>query len=89
MEKQNEEVMYSEFVEALYRNHEIEMKLLGYSYFLSPFMDGCAENEYAILDVNTRKIIFNGTIEQLVLYPFDEKRTLKANFQDFNIEDIF
>ena len=89
IEMRDEEMIYSEFVKALYRNHEIEMKIQGHPYFLSPFMDECEENEYAILDVRTKKVIFNGTIEQLVLYQFDDTKTLKEHFQDFIIEDIF
>ena len=86
---QNDGITYSEFIEALYRNHEIEMKVQESLYFLTPFMDECADNEYAILDVKAKKVIFSGTIEQLVLYQFDKDKNLKSDFQNFIIKDIF
>lgn len=85
----NEEVSFLAFMEALYCNREIEMTLQGNAYFLSSCMDECEENEYAILNVKERKVIFCGTVDEIIMFEFDEHKTLKTNFSDFNIEYIF
>ena len=77
-----------EFKNALHRNQEIEFSLLDRPYFAAPRTDPPEEPIYAILDVEKKKWIFEGTIEKLMSFKFDDGKTLGKHFSSFIIEYI-
>lgn len=81
-------ISFFEFRNALDRNQEIEFSLFDRQYFTTPRTDPPEEQLYAILDVEKNIWIFEGSIENMMSFKFDNDRTLGNNFSSFIIEYI-
>ena len=81
-------ISFFEFRNALDRNQEIEFSLFDRQYFATPRTDPPEEQLYAILDVEKNIWIFEGSIENMMSFKFDNDRTLGNNFSSFIIEYI-
>ena len=81
-------ISFFEFRNALDRNQEIEFSLFDRQYFDTPRTDPPEEQLYAILDVEKNIWIFEGSIENMMSFKFDNGKTLGNNFSSFIIEYI-
>lgn len=81
-------ISYSEFRDALNRNQEIEFSLFDRQYFATPRTDPPEEPLYAILDVEKNIWIFEGSIEDMMSFSFNNDKTLDHHFSSFTIEYI-
>ncbi|MBQ2957948.1 MAG: hypothetical protein IJE08_16005 [Clostridia bacterium] len=82
------EISFFEFRNALDSNQEIEFSLFDRQYFATPRTDPPEEQLYAILDVEKNMWIFEGSIENMMSFKFDNGITLSDSFSSFVIKYI-
>lgn len=81
-------ITLDEFINALKTNREIEFSLQDHQYFAAPQTDPPDAPIYGILDVVSRTWVYEGPIHSLLLYRFQEGKTLQEDFSTFSIEYI-
>ena len=74
---------FKEFEIALFGGREIEFSLGDVDYFISR-----TESLHTIYDVNKDKIIYEGSVENILDFVFETGVTLKSDFEKFKITCI-
>ncbi len=80
-----------DFLENLESHREIEFHLNEKHFFLQPDWDNCKISTLYKLyqcESNTSKILFTGTINELVDFEFDDKYSFKSHFNYFSIDYV-
>lgn len=77
----------AELIQTMNQGRELEFSLLGNSYFLSPvYIAGFFVNQFSIYDNNQKKVIFTGSLNEVINYHFLPNMSLAESINMFNFE---
>ena len=79
----SKKISFREFEMTLFMGREIEFSLGDVDYFISR-----SESKHTIYNVNKEKIIYEGSVENILDFAFETGVTLKHHFEKFIITCI-
>lgn len=84
MYNNKETLTFQDFVNYLHENREIEFSINEEMYFAEPYIVGENKYHYKIWDTNKHACIFQGTLDNLLLFEFPQGYSITENFSYFD-----